>query len=88
MAGQFGGSGTQGICYNEDGLPAEYRGNLFFCDWGLQTVYRYEVKKAGGTFTVARHTPFVTKGAVERLSPVLSGRGRRRRQPLAGRLGL
>ena len=51
------------------GCPPEYRGNLFFCDWGLQTVDRYEVKKAGGTFTVARHTPFVTKGAVKDFRP-------------------
>src|SRR5262249_13204490 len=61
MGGQIGGSGTQGICYNEDGLPAEYRGNLFFCDWGLQRVARIEIRKAGGTFAVARQTPLVTK---------------------------
>ncbi len=35
MGGELGGSGTQGVCYNEDGLPAEYQGNFFFCDWGL-----------------------------------------------------
>jgi putative heme-binding domain-containing protein len=69
MAGQIGGAGTQGICYNEDGLPSEYRGNLFFCDWGLQSVDRYEIKKAGGTFTVARRTPFVTKGEVNDFRP-------------------
>jgi putative heme-binding domain-containing protein len=69
MAGQVGGSGTQGICYNENGLPADYRGNLFFCDWGLQTVDRYEVRKAGGTFSVTRRTPFVTKGAVKDFRP-------------------
>jgi putative heme-binding domain-containing protein len=69
MAGQIGGSGTQGICYNEDGLPADYRGNLFFCDWALQTVDRFEVRKVGGTFRVARRTPFVTKGAVKEFRP-------------------
>ena len=47
MSAQIGGSGAQGICYNEDGLPEEYRGNLFFCDWGLQTVFRFEIKKGG-----------------------------------------
>ncbi|MBV8677695.1 MAG: hypothetical protein JO355_11095, partial [Planctomycetaceae bacterium] len=30
LTGQIGGSGTQGICYNEDGLPPAYHGNLFF----------------------------------------------------------
>ena len=69
MGGQFGGVGAQGICYNEDGLPAEYRGNLFFCDWGLQTVFRFEIRKAGGTFAVARRTPLVTKGDVADFRP-------------------
>jgi len=69
MAGQLGGSGTQGFCYNEDGLPAEYRGNLFFCDWGLQAVDRFEVKKAGGTFSLARRTHLVTRGNVPDFRP-------------------
>ncbi len=69
MGGQFGGSGAQGICYNEDGLPPEYRGNLFFCDWGLQTVTRIEIRKAGGTFAIVRRTPLVTKGDVGDFRP-------------------
>ncbi len=62
MAGLKGGAGAQGICYNEDGLPAEYRGNLFFCDWGDQTVSRFEIRKAGGTFAVTRRSTVVSKG--------------------------
>ncbi len=69
MSGQFGGAGAQAICYNEDGLPAEFRGNLFVCDWGLQTVFRLELRKAGGTFAVARRTPLVTKGEVADFRP-------------------
>ena len=69
MGGQIGGVGAQGICYNEDGLPAEYRGNLFFCDWGLQTVLRFEIRKAGGTFAIARRTPLVTRGGVNDFRP-------------------
>ncbi len=69
MGGHFGGVGTQGISYNEDGLPAEYRGNLFFCDWGLQTVFRFEIRKAGGTFAIVRRTPLVTKGEVNDFRP-------------------
>ena len=88
MAGEFGGSGAQGICYNEDGLPAEYRGNLFFCDWGSRPVFRFEIKKAGGTFAVVRRTPLVTKGTRRRFPPVLAGRRGGRRRLLAGRLGL
>ena len=69
MGGQVGGVGTQGICYNEDGLPPEYRGNLFFCDWGLQTVSRFEIRKAGGTFALVRRTPLVSKGELGDFRP-------------------
>jgi putative heme-binding domain-containing protein len=69
MSGQAGGAGAQGICYNEDGLPPEYRGNLFFCDWGRQTVFRYEIRKAGGTFALERRTVLVSKGKVPDFRP-------------------
>ena len=69
VAGYFGGAGAQGICYNEDGLPARYRGNLIFCDWGLQTVFLFEVEKAGGTFKVVRREPLVTRGDLADFRP-------------------
>jgi putative heme-binding domain-containing protein len=69
MGGQFGGAGAQGVCYNEDGLPADYRGNLFFCDWGLQAVHRYAIRKNGGTFAIARRTSLVTRGDVGDFRP-------------------
>jgi putative heme-binding domain-containing protein len=69
MTGLAGGVGTQGICYNEDGLPGEYRGNLFFCDWGLQAVFRFEIRKSGGTHAVTRRTVFVSKGGVNDFRP-------------------
>jgi putative heme-binding domain-containing protein len=69
MTGQVGGVGAQGICYNEDGLPAEYQGNLFFCDWGLQAVVRFEIRKSGGTQAVSRRTDFVSKGGVQDFRP-------------------
>src|SRR5207248_3226921 len=47
----------------------EYRGNLFFCDWGLQAVRRFEIRKAGGTFAVARRTELVTQGEVADFRP-------------------
>ncbi len=61
-SGQFGGAGAQAVSYNEDGLPARYRGNLFACDWGLSTVFRYELKPSGATYRVVKREPFVTKG--------------------------
>ena len=67
--GQFGGSGAQGLCYNEDGLPASFRGNLFFCDWGLQAVFRHEVAPAGGTFRLVKKTPLVEKGELADFRP-------------------
>lgn len=73
LAGQVGGSGAQGICYNEDGLPPSYRGNLFFCDWGLREVSRYVVEKAGGTFALKAKTPFVTAGDLADFRPFSIG---------------
>ena len=70
MAGFKDGAGAQGICYNEDGLPAEYRGNLFFCDWGAQTVSRFEIKKAGGTHAVSRRSTVVSKGNCHDFRPI------------------
>ena len=69
VAGQLGGSGTQGIIYKGDGLPARYRGNLFICDWGLQTVFRVEVAPSGATFRMTRREPFVTAGDVADFRP-------------------
>jgi HEAT repeat protein/glucose/arabinose dehydrogenase len=63
------GISAQGVCYNEDGLPPSYRGNLFFCDRGLQVVLRYELRKSGATFTVARRSTIVTKGPVADFRP-------------------
>ena len=69
VAGHFGGSGTQGICYNEDGLPDRYRGNLFFCDWGLQAVFRHEIAPEGGTFRLVQREPLVEKGDLADFRP-------------------
>lgn len=69
MGGEFGGAGAQGVCYNEDGLPAAYRGNLFFCDWGAQSVLRFEIRKAGGTYAIVRRTALATKGDVGDFRP-------------------
>jgi len=69
MAGQIGGSGAQGVCYNEAGLPPSYDGNLFVCDWGLSTVFRYEIAPAGGTFQVQKKSAFITKGDLTDFRP-------------------
>ena len=69
MAGLHGGAGAQGICYNEDGLAPEFRGNLFLCDWGAQTVSRFELRKAGGTYAVRGRSIIVSKGELPSFRP-------------------
>ncbi|MHB1561386.1 MAG: DUF7133 domain-containing protein, partial [Isosphaeraceae bacterium] len=69
MGGRSVGAGAQGVCYNEDRLPDSYRGNLFFCDWGLQEVHRFAIRKNGGTFAVAGRSAIVTKGPVADFRP-------------------
>ncbi|RUL85825.1 HEAT repeat domain-containing protein [Tautonia sociabilis] len=69
VSGQIGGSGTQGMISKGDGLPGRYLGNLFLCDWGLQTVFRVEVSPNGATFRMARREPFVTAGEVPDFRP-------------------
>jgi putative heme-binding domain-containing protein len=69
VEGQLGGAGAQGICYNEDGLPARYRGNLFFCDWGLQAVVRHGIEPSGGTFRVVSKEVVVEKGDLADFRP-------------------
>ena len=66
--GQFGGSGAQGLCYNEDRIPG-LRGNLLFCDWGLQSVIRYKIEPRGATFAATSKTSLVTKGALTDFRP-------------------
>ena len=84
MSASEEGIAAQGVCYNEDGLPPSYRGNLFFCDRGLQAVLRYELRKSGATFTVARRIHDRHEGARRRLPPVRAGRDRRWDRLLAG----
>ncbi len=69
VAGQTGGAGAQGVCVTDDGLPARYRGNLVFCDWGLQAVARYEVEPRGGSFHLVRRETIVSKGELADFRP-------------------
>jgi putative membrane-bound dehydrogenase-like protein len=43
------GSSAGGVCYRETQFPAEYRGNLFFCEWG-RSVVRYRPTRSGSSF--------------------------------------
>jgi len=52
MADYGGGSPTGAIAYNEDALPAEYRGNLFLCEWGRKQLLRLRVSREGATYKI------------------------------------
>jgi putative heme-binding domain-containing protein len=60
MAEYGGGSPCGAVGYNEDALPAEYRGNLFHCEWGKQKVERFVVAREGGTYKVVSREPFLS----------------------------
>ena len=68
--GGAGGAPTGALCYNEDALPPEYRGNLFLCDWAGDAVERVIVKRTGSTYDfVARldgsGSPITSKGFID-----------------------
>lgn len=65
MADYGGGSPTGALAYNEDALPAAYRGNLFLCEWGRKQLLRLTAARDGGTFRIAAREDFLTAGAAE-----------------------
>ena len=56
MADYGGGAATGALCYTEDALPAEYRGNLFLADFGKRQVLRVACVRDGATFRVVSKT--------------------------------
>ncbi len=55
------GSSAGGACYLEAGFPAEYRGNVFFCEWG-RAVMRYRVERSESGFAPVRQIEFAAGG--------------------------
>lgn len=51
------GSSAGGVCYQERQFPAEFRGNLFFCEWG-RSVVRYTLQRAGSGFAPVEEQVF------------------------------
>ncbi|MGO9596460.1 MAG: HEAT repeat domain-containing protein [Isosphaeraceae bacterium] len=68
--GEFGMPGTQGASCSDDRLPASFRGNLLVCDLRRQSVLRYELRKAGATWAIARQSVLVEKGGLADFHPV------------------
>ncbi len=53
------GSSGGGVCYLEDAFPPEFRGDLFFCEWG-RAVMRYRPRRAGSGFAPLAQHVFAT----------------------------
>ncbi|MEX2286879.1 MAG: PVC-type heme-binding CxxCH protein [Planctomycetaceae bacterium] len=51
------GSSAGGACYLETAFPPEFRGNLFFCEWG-RSVVRYERRPSGSSFAPMKEIEF------------------------------
>jgi putative membrane-bound dehydrogenase-like protein len=56
------GSSAGGLCYLEQQFPAEYQGNLFFCEWG-RAVVRYRPERKGGGFAPLKEIDFASGAA-------------------------
>lgn len=51
------GSSAGGVAYLERQFPPEYRGNLFFCEWG-RSIVRYKLERAGSGFAPVKEIEF------------------------------
>jgi putative heme-binding domain-containing protein len=51
------GSSAGGACYLERHFPPEYRGSLFFCEWGKSLV-RYPLNRSGSSFALPSEIEF------------------------------
>src|SRR5204862_7780982 len=45
------------VCYLERQFPAEYRGNLLFCEWG-RSVVCYKLRRSGSGFAPVKEEEF------------------------------
>jgi putative heme-binding domain-containing protein len=58
------GSSAGGVCYLETAFPPEFRGNLFFCEWG-RSIVRYERQRLGSSFAPMKEMAFATGAATD-----------------------
>jgi putative membrane-bound dehydrogenase-like protein len=56
------GSSAGGVCYLERQFPPEYRGDLFFCEWGRSVVH-YRPRHQGSGFAPLAEMVFATGAA-------------------------
>jgi len=58
------GSSAGGVCYLETAFPPEFRGNLFFCEWG-RSIVRYDRQRLGSSFAPMKEMEFATGAATD-----------------------
>lgn len=58
------GSSAGGACYLETAFPREFRGNLFFCEWG-KSIVRYERRRTHAGFAPTQEVEFATGAATD-----------------------
>src|SRR5262249_51484475 len=58
------GSSAGAVCYLENGLPPEYCGNLFFCEWG-RAVMRCQPKPLASSFAPLKEIEFASGDATD-----------------------
>lgn len=69
--GDFGGgSPVGGTVYGGDAWPAAFRNNLFWCEWGKQTVRRFRFDAKGSTFAIGSARDFMKKGKARVFRPL------------------
>lgn len=69
MADYGGGSPCGGLVYREAAWPAEFHGNLIWCEWGKSMLRRFVLEPKGATFGVKLAEDFVTAGDVRPFKP-------------------
>jgi putative heme-binding domain-containing protein len=57
------GAPTGVLAYDEDGLPEDYRGNLFLCDWVRGELVRLALQRRGAGYRVAAEENLLTGNA-------------------------
>ncbi len=65
-----GGSPTGATAYTGARLPEKYHDNLFMCEYGKLAVFRYKMRRSGGTFRIDDRKRFMQHGGGDPFRPV------------------
>src|SRR5262249_43448455 len=65
-----GGSPCGGVVYKEDAWPENYRGRVFWAEWGKRQVPAFAFEPDGATYKVADLIQFVEPGEINDFRPI------------------